>query len=182
MGKKQLLFASIIYILSLSDVLADTQYQDAGCFLCPPRRKKITTGSPSISNSFSPWREEGRYNNLGNKSSATYSYAIPARTIRTSSFAADIDYKIISKEITDKLKGKSPQYETSETLEGQHYIPPNKVGVAMYRERKETAIFRHQIQFQEKISGKWINKGPVTFKTTRVTTATPEIKIEIRDR
>ena len=182
MRKKQLLFASIIYILSLSNVLADTQYQDAGCFLCPPRRKKITTGKPSISNSFSPWREEGRYNNLGNKSSATYSYAIPARTIRTSSFAADIDYKIISKEITDKLKGKSPQYETSETLEGQHYIPPNKVGVAMYRERKETAIFGHQIQFQEQISGKWINKGPVTFKTTRVTTATPEIKIEIRDR
>ena len=182
MGKKQLLFASIIYILSLSNVLADTQYQDAGCFLCPPRRKKITTGTPSISNSYSPWREEGRYNNLGNKSSATYSYAIPARTIRTSSFAADIDYKILSKEITDKLKGKSPQYETSETLEGQHYIPPNKVGVAMYRERKETAIFRHQIQFQEKISGKWINKGPITFKTTRVTTVTPEIKIEIRDR
>ena len=182
MGKKQLLFASIIYILSLSNVLADTQYQDAGCFLCPPRRKKITTGTPSISNSYSPWREEGRYNNLGNKNGATYSYAIPARTIRTSSFAADIDYKIISKEITDKLKGKSPQYETSETLEGQHYIPPNKVGVAMYRERKETATFRHQIQLQEQISGKWINKGPVTSKYTHVTTAFPEITIEIRDR
>ena len=182
MEKKQLLFASIIYILSLSNVLADTQYQDAGCFLCPPRRKKITTGAPSISNSYSPWREEGRYNNLGNKSSATYSYAIPARTIRTSSFAADIDYKIISKEITDKLKGKSPQYETSETLEGQHYIPPNKVGVAMYRERKETATIKHLVQFQEQVSGKWVNKGPAITKYTYVTTAYPEISIDIRDR
>ena len=182
MVKNKLLFASIIYILSLSNILADTNYQDAGCFLCPPRRKKITTTLSHISKSYTPWREEGRYNNLGNNSGATYSYEIPARTIRTSKFAADIDYKIISKEITDKLKGKSPQYDISETLKGKKYIPPKKVGVAMYRERQETASFRHQIQFQEQISGKWINKGPATFKYTYVTTAYPEINIEIRDR
>jgi len=182
MEKKQLLFVSIIYILSLSNVLADIQYQDAGCLFCPPRRKMITTTLSYISKSYTPWREEGRYNNLGNNSGATYSYEIPARTIRTSKFAADIDYTIISKEITDKLKGKSPQYDISETLKGKQYIPPKKVGVAMYRERQETASFRHQIQFQEQISGKWINKGPATFKYTYVTTAYPEINIEIRDR
>ena len=104
------------------------------------------------------------------------------RTIRTSSFAADINYNIISKEITDKLKGKSPKYDITETLRGKKTIPPKKVGVAMYRERKETATYKHQIQLQEQISGKWINKGPATSKYTHVATAFPEITIEIRDR
>jgi hypothetical protein len=52
----------------------------------------------------------------------------------------------------------------------------------MYREKTETATFKHQIQFQENISKRWKNKGPVTYKYTRVTTITPEIKVEIRDR
>ena len=177
MGKKQLLFASIIYILSLSNVIADTIYQDAGS----NRRKKITTTVYKY-NSYTPWREEGRYNNLGNNSGATYSYAIPARTFRTSRFAADIDYNIISKEITDKLKGKSPQYDVTETLKGQKYIPPQKVGVAMYRERKETATIKHIVQFQEKVSGRWVNQGPAKTKFTSVITTYPDISIEIRDR
>jgi hypothetical protein len=182
MGQKQLLFASIILILSLSNVLADTRYQDAGCLFCPPRRKMITTTLSHVSKSYTPWREEGRYNNLGNNSRAIYSYAIPARTIRTSKFAADIDYNIISKEITDKLKGKSPKYDITETLRGKKTIPPKKVGVAMYRERKETATFKHLVQFQEKVSGKWVNKGPAKTKYTYVTTAYPDITIEIRNR
>ena len=181
MGIKQLLFASIIYILSLSNVLADVQYQDANCLFCPQRRKMITTSS-FLSISHTPWRDEGRYNNLKNPSSATYSYAIPARTLRYSSFAAEIDAGIIRKEIFNKVDGKPPSFETKETLKGQKFIPPNKVGVAMYRERKETVTFRHQIQLQEKSSGKWRNKGPVRVKYTYVNTAYPEIKVEIRDR
>ena len=181
MGKKQLLFASIIYILSLSNVLADVQYQDANCLFCPQRRKMITTSS-FLSKSYSPWREEGRYNNLKNPSSARFSYSIPARTLRYSSFAAEIDAGIIRKEIFNKVDGKPPSFDIKETLKGEKFIPPNKVGVALYRERKETVTFRHQIQLQEKSSGKWRNKGPVTVKYTYVNTAYPEIKVEIRDR
>ena len=179
MGKKELLFITILYFLSLSNAQDDIQYQNAPCLFCPPRRKKITTSGPFISFSYSPWREEGTYNNLGNDKNATFSYIIPAKIRRTSSFAADIT---ISSKITDQLNGKPPQYEISENLKGSQNIPPKKIGFAMYREKTETATFKHQIQFQENISKRWKNKGPATYKYTRVTTITPEIKVEIRDR
>ena len=181
MGKQQILFAIILYILSLSYVLAGTQYEDILVIIGNPARKKITTSSPSSHSTYSPWKEEGSFNNRGNDRGATYSYSIPAKSLRTSSFAADISSSLISKEIADKLNGKPPKYEITETIKGEKYIPPNKIGVAMYREKKEILTFRHQIQIQEKISGVWKNKGSVTTKTTTVTTVTPEIKIEIRD-
>ena len=183
MGKKQLLFVSILYILSLSNVLTDDiQYQDAPCLFCPPRRKKITTGKPYISNSYTPWSEAGSFNNLGSDKTATFFYSVPAQQRRTSSFAADIDSNLISKQITDKLNGTPPKYDIYEKLEGSEKIPPKKVGIALYREKTETATFKHQIQFEEHISGKWRIKGPTTYKYTYVTTVTPEIKVEIRDR
>ena len=62
MGKQQILFITILYILSLYNVLARKQYVDL-FYIFSTQRKEIDTQQPRISVVYGPYKEVGSFSN-----------------------------------------------------------------------------------------------------------------------
>ena len=180
MGKQQILFAIILYILSISYVLAGIQYEDILVIIGNQARRKITTSNPSSSSTYSPWREEGSFNNKGNNRIAEFEYSYSSTSTRTFSIGAEINAKFLLAEVKGSIGGEL-QWSKTQSFTGKRTIPANKVGHAYIRDKVTTSIFRHQIQVQEKINNVWTNKDSPKTSISRVVTTTPEIKIDIKD-
>ena len=180
MGKQQIFISAIFYILSLSNVLGDIQYENIFCLFCPPTRRMIDTSKPSIHTSYGNWVLKGTFNNKGINRTAEFSYQYSSTNSRKFTAGLDVGAKFLFFEVKASIGGEL-QWSKTDTLTGQQSVPANKVGYAYIRDRISTAIFRHKVQIQEKISGKWKNKGPLKVTTSKVITTIPEIKIDIKD-
>ena len=180
MGKQQILFIGLLYILSLYNVLASKQYENVFCLFCPPTRREIDTQKPSISISYGQYREAGSLNNKGSNKSSDLSYTYSVTNTRKFSAGLDIGANILGVEVKASLGGEL-SYSKTESLTGKKTIPANKVGYAYIRDKISTASFMHKIQIQEKISGVWKNKGPVKTTISQVVTTSPDLKIDIKD-
>jgi hypothetical protein len=176
---KQFLFIAILYILSVSSVLAGVRTEGYFCWF-KECRKKITTTGPRTSTSIQNKKEAGTFNNKGIQSYGDFSYSYSSSNSRKFSAGLDVGANILGLEIKASLGGEL-QWVKTETFTGTQRIPPNKVGHAYLSDRVTTAVFTHQIQHQEKVSGKWKNVGPVKTSRSTVTTTIPELKIEIKD-
>ena len=180
MGKVQVLLIIILNILSLSSVLADSvKYEGIFCLFCEARRQ-IRTSKPSIYTSYGNKRETGSFNNKGVNQPAEFSYSYESSNTRKFSAGLNIGFNILGAEVKASLGGEL-QWTKTEKFIGKQTIPANKVGHAYITDRITTAVFRHTIQEQQKISGRWKNRGPSKSTTSKVITTTPELKIEIKD-
>ena len=180
MGKQQILFVTILYILSLYNVLAGIQYKRADCFLCPPTRKEITTPNPTISVTYGQYREVGSLNNKDSNRDSDLGYTYSTTNTRKYTAGIDIGANFLGIEVRASLGGEL-SWSKTESLSGKKTIPAHKVGHAYIRDKITTAIFRHKVQVQEKISGRWKNKGPAKTRISQVITTTPDLKIDIQD-
>ena len=180
MGKQQILFITILYILSLYNVLARKQYEDVFVLFGPPTRKEIDTQKPSISVTYGQYKEVGSLNNKQSNKAREFSYSFSAKNSRKFNAGLDMNAKILGIEVRDSLGGELSWSKTVQ-ISNKKLIPVNKVGRAYVRDKISTAIFRHKIQIQEKVSGKWKNKGPVRTSISKVITTTQELKIDIKD-
>lgn len=180
MGKQQIFLIAILYMLSLSNVLGAIQYQNIPCIFCPPTRRKIDTSKPSIHTSFSNWVEKGSYNNKESNRESEFSYQYSSTNSRKFTAGLDIGANFLFFEVKASIGGEL-SWSKTDSLTGKQSIPAHKVGYAYIRDRVSTAIFRHKVQIQEKISGRWKDKGPVKIRTSKVVTTIPEIKIDIKD-
>ena len=177
MGKQQIVFATILYILSLYNVLAGTQIENVFCLFCPPTRKLITTQKPSISVRYGPYTEKGSLNNKGVNKPSELSYTYSVTNSRKFSAGVDIGASFLGAEVKASIGGEL-SYSKTESITTKKTIPANKVGHISIRDKISTAIFRHKIQIQEKISGRWKNKGPAKTSISKVTTISPDLRID----
>ena len=175
----QFLFIAILYILSLSSVLAGVRYEGYFC-LFGECRKKITTTGPATRTSIKNRKEAGTFSNKGNKSSGEFSYNYKSSNSRKFNAGLDVGANILGLEIKGSLGGEL-QWVKEESFTGTQRVPPNKVGHAYLSDRVTTATFTHKIQHQKKVSGKWKDDGPVKTSRSTVITTIPELKIEIKD-
>ena len=179
MGKQQILFVTILYILSLYNVLAGTQYENVNCLFCPPTRKQISTQRPSTSVSYGPFRERGSLNNKGSNKASELSYTYSVTNSRKFSVGAEIGASLLGAEVKASIGGEL-SYSRTESIATKKLIPANKVGHILVRDKITTAIFRHKIQIQEKVSGRWKNKGPAKTSISKVITTSPDVKIDLK--
>ena len=176
MGKQQILFITILYILSLYNVLARKQYEDLIYFFST-QRKEIDTQKPTISVVYGPYKEVGSFSNKNSNNTSEFSYTYSAQNSRKFSTGIDIGANNLVIEVKDSLGGELSWSKTI-SLSDKKLIPANKVGRAYVRDKISTAIFRHKIQIQEKISGRWKNKGPAKTSISKVTTISPDLRID----
>ena len=181
MRSVQALFIAILNILSLSSVLAGTQYDYYICIL-KDCRKRITTTGPSISTKTSNRREVGSFNNKGGKSAAKFVYQYTSSNTRKFSLGVGASFNILGEEVKAGLSGEL-QWTRTDSFTGTKDVPPNKVAHAIITDIVTTHTYKHTIQHEEKgLNEKvWKNAKPATTSTSSVITTTPEFKIEIRD-
>ena len=179
MGKVHAFFIAMLNILSLSTVLAGTQYEYYICIF-KDCRKQITTPAPSITKVPTNRREVGSFNNKGEKKSAQFTYQYSSSNTRRFSPGVDVGFNILGIEIKAGVKGDL-EWTRTDTFSGTREVPPNKVAHAIITDIVTTHTFTHKIQHQDKVSKVWKNVGPATFSKSKVITTTPEFKIEIRD-
>ena len=177
MAKQQIFFVTIIYILSLYNVLAGRHYENLISLFGPPIRKEITTTQkPSIKVTYSQYRQVGILDNKVSDRASELSFTFSATYSRKFTPGIDISSNILGLEVSASIGGEL-SWSKTEPLTGKKIIPAKKVGQAFIRDKISTAIFKHKIQLQEKISGKWRNKGPAKTSISKVITTTPELKI-----
>ena len=179
MGKQQILFITILYILSLYNVLARKQYEDLIYFFST-QRKEIDTQKPTISVVYGPYKEVGSFSN---KKILIILVSLAIRIPQKIQENLALEQILVPIIWVQKLRTLGGELSWSKTvsLSDKKLIPANKVGRAYVRDKISTAIFRNKIQIQEKVSGKWKNKGPVRTSISKVITTTQELKINIED-
>ena len=103
MGKQQILFITILYILSLYNVLARKQYEDLIYFFST-QRKEIDTQQPRISVVYGPYKEVGSFSNKNSNNTGEFSYTYSPKNSRKFSTGIDIGANNLGIEIKDSWR------------------------------------------------------------------------------
>ncbi len=154
------------------------------CFLedniGPPSRKEIITSKPSITVTYGQYKEVGSINNKGSNRSTEASFSHSAINSRKFNPGSEISVNTLGGEVKSSIGGEL-SWNKKEIISVKKTIPANKAGHLYVRDKISTAIFRHKIQIQKLISGKWKYMGPSKTSISKVITTTPDIKFEIKD-
>ena len=122
MGEQQILFVTILYILSLHNVLSGRQYENILDFIGPPSRKEIITSKPSITETYGQYKELGSINNKGSNSSNEASFSHSEINSRKFNVGSEISVNTLGVEVKSSIGGEL-SWNKKETISVKKTIP-----------------------------------------------------------